>query len=551
MITGRLRKLAARYRTSLSVHIIGPIVLEILFLGVVLGEIGIISHTVAFHRQYVDATRRIASGAEMFVNGDNFASYLDGRNEEEYLRSKEALDEYCGITGVSTIYIIMVDTDDYGSFVSIFNPINEDIVGGIYTEWQLGFQRNTTNDEYADKYRSIYEEGSSFESVLRLNPPDGKPSHLTVMVPVIDSANRVVAICCVQRPIEELRRAVMPFLLMIGIVTMLVALFVVRHTAGFVKTMVVDPIKRISTEATRFAKERNRREPIGTVSRMKQLQNLADAVNDMETDIIEYVDDIAAITKERERIETELSLAAKIQSDMLVSDWPVFPDRSEFSLHASMTPAKEVGGDFYNFFLIDKDHLCLMIADVSDKGIAAALFMVASSIILANNAKPGLRPAQILSDANRMICANNREYMFVTVWLGILEIPTGVITCVNAGHEYPLILRAQGGCQRIEDEHGLCVGIMEDEEYKDYELRLLPGDRLFVYTDGLTDATDREGEAFGMERVMASLSGCKKEGAQTVIEHMKKTVADFVQGGAPFDDLTMLCMEYKGGENVN
>ena len=249
---------------------------------------------------------------------------------------------------------------------------------------------------------------------------------------------------------------------------------------------------------------------------------------------------------EKSRIESELSLATRIQTDMLPNTYPAFPDRSEFDIYASMTPAREVGGDFYDYFLIDKDHLCMLIADVSGKGIPAALFMMASRIIIASNAKSGKSPAEILESTNEAICQHNREEMFVTVWLGILEISTGKLTAANAGHEFPILKSANGDYELIKDKHGFIVGGMAGMKYKEYEMQLHAGSKLFLYTDGIPEATSGTQEMFGIKRLLNVLNENRDVSPEFVLKNVKKAVDVFVQDAEQFDDLTMLCMEYKG-----
>lgn len=249
------------------------------------------------------------------------------------------------------------------------------------------------------------------------------------------------------------------------------------------------------------------------------------------------------------RIESELNLASNIQADMLPNIYPAFPDRSEFDIYATMDPAKEVGGDFYDYFLIDNDHLCMVMADVSGKGVPAALFMMASKIILANNAMSGKSPAQILTDTNAAICSNNREEMFVTVWLGILEISTGKLTAANAGHEYPVVKHANGNYELFKDKHGFVIGGMSGMKYKDYELVLEPGSKLFLYTDGVPEATDADKQLFGTERMLDSLNKNPDATCEQMLKNMRAAVDEFVKQAEQFDDLTMLCMEYRGEKN--
>jgi len=250
--------------------------------------------------------------------------------------------------------------------------------------------------------------------------------------------------------------------------------------------------------------------------------------------------------KDKSRIETELSMASSIQADMIPSVFPAFPERPEFDIFASMNPAKEVGGDFYDFFLIDEDHLCLVIADVSGKGVPAALFMMASKIILANNAMITKSPAATLTNANNAICANNREEMFVTVWLGILELSTGKLTAANAGHEYPIISKPNGQFEVIKDKHGFVVGGASGMKYQEYEIQLEPGSKLFIYTDGIPEANNKKKELFGLDRLVNALNKDASKSPKDITEQVKNDVDSFVQSAEQFDDLTMLCLEYIG-----
>ena len=237
-----------------------------------------------------------------------------------------------------------------------------------------------------------------------------------------------------------------------------------------------------------------------------EIQVLAESFAALSHKTVEYVDEVRRVTAEKERIGTELQMARQIQEGMLPGIFPPFPDRKEFDLYASMDPAKEVGGDFYDFFLIDDDHLALVMTDVSGKGVPGALFMMASKIILKSNAMQGGTPAEILSRTNRTICSNNTMEMFVTVWLGILEISTGRLTAANAGHEYPVIKRADGSFEMLKDKHGFVIGGFDGVNYKGYDLTLRPGDKLFLYTDGVPEATDGDEDMFGTERMLSALN---------------------------------------------
>ena len=257
---------------------------------------------------------------------------------------------------------------------------------------------------------------------------------------------------------------------------------------------------------------------------------------------------IESITAERQRISTELSVANRIQISMLPSIFPAFPERSELDVYAVMDPARAVGGDFYDFYLTDEDHLCIVMADVSDKGVPAALFMMSSKILLQSCAMQGLSAAEILTRANEAICSNNEEEMFVTVWVGILELSTGRLTAANAGHEYPILRKPGGDFELFKDPHSFVVGGFSGQTYKEYEVQMEPGSKLFLYTDGVPEAMGGEngGEMFGLDRTLAALNRDPAAIPEQLLRQVRAALNDFVQDTEQFDDLTMLCLEYRG-----
>ena len=277
-----------------------------------------------------------------------------------------------------------------------------------------------------------------------------------------------------------------------------------------------------------------------------EIEILAESFASLSERTRNYITQITQITSEKERIGAELSLATRIQYAMMPHIYPAFPDRPEMDIYASMDPAKEVGGDFYDFFLVDDDHLGLVMADVSGKGVPAALFMMASKIILQSCAMLGQPPAEILTKTNQAVCSNNQEEMFVTAWVGVLELSTGKLTAANAGHEYPVLKRADGSFELFRDKHGLVIGAMDGVKYKQYEIQLEPGSKLFLYTDGVPEATNADNKLFGLERMLAALNGNQAAAPEQVLNNVRRAVDEFVQEAEQFDDLTMLCLEYRG-----
>ena len=260
--------------------------------------------------------------------------------------------------------------------------------------------------------------------------------------------------------------------------------------------------------------------------------------------IFNYNSNMLAATK------TELNMATEIQTSMLPSTFPAFPDREEFGLYASMDPAKEVGGDFYDFFMIDEDRLGIVIADVSGKGVPAALFMMISKTIIKNYAMLGISASEVLTRANKALCEQNKTRMFVTVWIGILEISTGKMTCSNGGHEYPAICH-DGKFELLKDRHGLVLGAMEESVYREYEIQFEKGDKIFVYTDGVPEATNAEYEQFGTDRTVDALNVKATADPEELLKIVRSSVDDFVGNAEQYDDLTMVSLEYRGPQEHN
>ena len=248
---------------------------------------------------------------------------------------------------------------------------------------------------------------------------------------------------------------------------------------------------------------------------------------------------------EKERITAELELATFIQVSALPKE---IPNEKEFILYASMIPAKEVGGDFYDYYPIDDDHWLFVIADVSGKGVPGALFMMVTSALIHHVAlsTSEINPALILQRVNNEICLRNPAGMFITVWLGILELSTGKLTAANAGHEYPIIKKAGEEFELLKDKHGLVVGAMEGLRYKPYEIQLEPGAKFFVYTDGIAEATNVRNELYGTERLVEVLKKHGEDSPAEILHEVDTAVNEFVGEAPQFDDMTMLCLEYRG-----
>ncbi len=274
------------------------------------------------------------------------------------------------------------------------------------------------------------------------------------------------------------------------------------------------------------------------------IEVLAKAFSRLSEKIHDYIDEIVEFTAKEEKEKTELEVARRIQYGMLPMNFPIFPDKEEFELFASMDPAKMIGGDFYDAFLIDEDHLCMVVGDVSGKGIPAALFMAKAMTIIKNCARPGEGPSEILKNANAALNYGNNEMMFVTVWLAVLNISTGLLTEANAGHESPVIRRNGEGYELIGQDHGIVLGALPGQEYKEDSFVMDKGDILFAYTDGLIESVNSEGKRMGTDKMLDILNSFDDESTERLIDHMKDKVNEFADGAEQFDDLTMLAVRY-------
>ena len=348
---------------------------------------------------------------------------------------------------------------------------------------------------------------------------------------------------------QRVREAVITYLSDFGLLfaALIIALAVVCLLMIFF--VVLKPLKTVQKNISLYKDTKDSRKVAENLTKIKshnEIAELSGDVAEMAEELTAYMIQNEQIAVKEEHDKTELALAGKIQASMLPTVFPPYPERKDFEIYASMTPAKEVGGDFYEFFLVDDSHLCMMIADVSGKGIPAALFMMASKILLEHNAKMGKSPAQVLSDVNAAICNKNVEDMFVTVWLGILDLDTGKMICANAGHEYPILRRPGARYEIIRDKHGFVLGGVKGMKYREYELQMEPGASLFLYTDGLAEAINPDNQMFGIERILERLNAEPSNSPQQALQSMKQAVDAYIQGLEPFDDLTMMSLAYYG-----
>ncbi len=358
----------------------------------------------------------------------------------------------------------------------------------------------------------------------------------------------IVGVSYESREMMDYSFKMMSSMLIITAVFFVIMLIIVVH---HIRRVVVKPIsqeQKIIEEYEESKDSLTASRALRQIDTDNEIERLAESFSSMVTELDRYMEEYRIVTAEKERIGAELGVATKIQADMLPRIFPAFPEHSEFDLYATMTPAKEVGGDFYDFFLIDDDHLALVMADVSGKGVPAALFMVIAKTLIKNHAMLGGSPAEVLSFVNDQLCEGNESELFVTVWFAILQISTGKGVAANAGHEHPAVKRADKEWELVVYRHSPAVATMEGIPFKEHEFELHPGDCLYVYTDGVAEATDAHDELFGTDRMLGALEGSGSNDPKEYLAAVKEGIDTFVGDAPQFDDITMLGFYYKGRE---
>jgi len=324
-------------------------------------------------------------------------------------------------------------------------------------------------------------------------------------------------------------------LILLGLLVIMLALRVANR--------LIRPIQKLRTSALRLgAGNLDHRISVMTGD---EIQDLAESYNRMADDLKHYIQDLKETTAAKERMESELQIARQIQMSMIPRTFPAFPEREEFDIHASIEPARQVGGDFYDFFMLDQTRFLIAIGDVSDKGIPAALFMAASRSFLRSIARPDLEPSAIIKHLNTELCVNNSANMFVTIFIGIIDLATGKLQYTCGGHPAPIRLRKGSAPEELPGVNGPPAGAMDDSIWSEASAELELGDIIYIYTDGVSEAENRNRDMFSDERIMEILASRKYSNCEEVVDTIQSAISEFTNGAAPYDDITMLAFQYR------
>lgn len=529
---------------SLRRQLFAGIILFGVLLCVGTSLLGYREFTVVLERQYNDTAYRVAETAESYLNPDRFEEYLStGKTDREYEEIEQRLDDLTDKMGATFIYVASVDRTDYRVLTYIYDSVDPD---SGFDRYELGYTAVGVDEKYVGNVKRMMENGErATEYLYSYSQESG--AHTTAGLPVRDSDGEIVAILGVEMPMTELDNARQTYVLhVVAVSAVMISLFLLVGSL-LLSRGVIQPLILITNEAERFAASGvQRADTMEKVQSRNEIGVLASSVGQMELDIEKYVRDLTAVTAERERIGAELSVAFRIQSDILPAVFPAFPDRKDFDIYASMAPAREVGGDFYDFFLIDESRLGLVIADVSGKGVPAALFMMIARTLIRNHVQSGEEPADALTAVNEQLCENNKENMFVTAWLGVLDLSSGQLKFANAGHNPPLFKHGDGEYEYMRVRAGLVLAGMEGIHYRQSSVQLSRGDRIFLYTDGVTEAESQNHIFYGEERLCDVLRGLTESVPEETVAAVDADVRRFAEGAEQVDDITMMCLEYTG-----
>ena len=524
----------------------GKLTIGIILFGILLGVassiIGYQEFTSVLEQQYNDTAYEIAETARNYLNPDKFEEYLKtGQTDEEYDKILKMLDELVVTTNITLIYVASVEPTDYMTLTYLYDSMHPD---SGFERYPFGYTAKDINKKFVNNVKNIMTKGERATEYL-YSYSEESGAHTTAAIPVYDSKNRIVAMLCVEKNMTRLENARTVYVQHVLLGTLAaVALFMVGYSIVLHREMIA-PILAVTHEAKRFADFNTPSDTLLSIRKKDEIGVLANAVSKMETDIVAYIENLTAVTAEKERIGAELSVATQIQADMLPRIFPAFPERPEIDIYATMNPAKEVGGDFYDFFMVDKQHLAIVMADVSGKGVPAALFMVIGKTLIKDHTKPDIDLGNVFTEVNNLLCESNSGGLFITAFEGVLDLVTGEFCFVNAGHEMPFISKAGGAYEPYKLRPGFVLAGMEDMKYQAGSMQLDPGDKIFQYTDGVTEATNQENMLYGMERLKAILDINVDKAPTELLPAIKADIDAFADEAPQFDDITMLCLEFR------
>ena len=553
--------------TSLTVKLNGLILAIVLVLSIGLAAFAYHVNSERVNKYYMQTTSHAASAIAAFVDGDKTEQLLNAIKTDEFTAIREEALEadgdqmiidwlqerglyqtYTSMRKMLAIYrqklgaeFVYIQSLENNYSINIVDPDEAVLYTGSLEPTPEGYEQYQSN-QHIDSVVSNTEYGwlcSAYEPIVNSRGENVAMVGIDInMNEVMEERGRFLTTMVLFAAALMIVSCVITVLMMSRIATKPLSMLA-KATTGFAED---------GDNTTEYLKEKIINLPINSKDEIGDLYN---EIRVMQGRIVEYLNNLTKVTAEKERIGAELNIAAQIQADMLPRIFPPFPERHDFDIYATMDPAKEVGGDFYDFYMLDENHLCLVMADVSGKGVPASLFMTIAKTLIKNRAQLGEKPAEILYNVNNQLCDGNDAELFVTVWLAIIDLNTGVGVAANAGHEHPVIRRKDRTFEMVLYRHAPAVATMDGIRFKEHEFQLNPGDSLFVYTDGVTEATNINDELFGTQRMLDALNKNPDAMPKELLQNVRDDIDAFVGNAPQFDDITMMGLKYTGPEKKN
>ena len=529
-----------KFTKSLIRPIFNALIGLIMLLSFAIGTVGYFEFADALKKQYTEIAGGIAEYVALGIDAESLDGYLETKTPDAgYEEVRDDIQHTADAEDCSVIYVAKVHTDSKEREY-IYNIVSK--TSG-FSPYEIGF-RDSVNEEFLEVYASLSEGKSDARNFMY-----ARKGYTTSIYPVKDGDGNVVAIVGVVKNMALLTTAKTNYIVQVLLIEAAIAVVSGIIWVAYMRRRIVMPVRQLNEASLNMVEHlQDGTSPEISVGKDDEIKDLADSFSTMYREIGEYISKLETVTAEKERIGAELDVAAKIQSSMLPCIFPPFPNRSEFDIYATMDPAKEVGGDFYDFFMVDDDHLAFVVADVSGKGIPAALFMVIGKTLIKDHTGLHEDLGEVFTEVNDILCASNSEEMFITAFEGVLNLRTGELRYVNAGHETPFICRKNGVYEPFRVKPGFVLAGMEGIRYKSGSVQLEPGDKIFQYSDGVPEATNGNNEQYGMERLARVLAQNSDETPAGLLPAIKADLDAFVGNAEQSDDVTMLCVQLKSVE---
>ncbi len=479
---------------------------------------------------------QIAYTGASYFKGDKLERFArEGLKSEEYKDTLIKLANLTENTDISFLYVVIPEMPDCKYKTYVFNVVNTKL-RNKFNPYHAGYKEDTS-DSSAARFKRLMEKGG-MEIDSSMFSQTG--ARTRVSLALRNSTGKKVGVICVEKQLETISSILRGYVRLDLLFAPIVSLLFFICFGAFISKKFVRPIVCITKEAKDFAShDAHFSDKLKGIHSNDEIETLARAIEKMGIDIQVYIKDLMRVTSEKERISAELSVASGIQAGMLPKNFSPYPDHPGIQLYASMIPAKEVGGDFYDFFWTGKDKLWLVMGDVSGKGVPAAMFMVIAKALIRNAATQDYEPSEICERVNNQLCQENEQGLFVTCWLGCVNLSTGLMKFANAAHNPPVLFDGQE-YKFIKEKSGIMLAAMEDSEYVEHEIQLKKGSRLFLYTDGVTEEQNKDGQLFGEDLLLGALAKNAALSAKEKIEAVNAELERFAGGSSQADDITTL-----------